>query len=209
MSEHYFSSAPSAKSRPRSLDVRLAGHDLTVTTDAGVFSPGRVDRGTEVLLDRLPDAPAGDILDMGCGWGPVSLHAGLSARDAGADCRIWALDVNERSLELTKKNAAEAGLDSIRPVTAEQIPDDVRFSAIWSNPPIRVGKQILHDLLLTWLPRLAPGGEALLVVAKNLGSDSLQKWMQENLPTGFAVDRIASSKGFRILSARAPEDWNG
>ncbi|OFT27195.1 MFS transporter [Brevibacterium sp. HMSC08F02] len=205
MSEHYFSSAPNAQSRPRPLEVRLAGHDLTVTTDAGVFSPGRVDKGTAVLLDRLPEVPAGNLLDMGCGWGPIALHAGLAARDAGTDTRIWALDVNERSLELTKKNAAEAGLSSIRPVTAEQIPDDVRFDAIWSNPPIRVGKDVLHELLLTWLPRLTPGGEALLVVAKNLGSDSLQKWMQENLPEGFTISRAASSKGFRILSAVAPE----
>ncbi|OFS26611.1 class I SAM-dependent methyltransferase [Brevibacterium sp. HMSC07C04] len=205
MSEHYFSSTPNAQSRPRSLQVCLAGHDLTVTTDSGVFSPGRVDKGTAVLLDHLPEVPCGNVLDLGCGWGPIALHAGLSARDAGTSTRVWALDVNERSLQLTKKNAAEAGLNSIRPVTAEQIPDDVRFDAIWSNPPIRVGKDVLHELLLTWLPRLKPGGQALLAVAKKLGSDSLQIWMQENLPEGFTVSRAASSKGFRVLSAVAPK----
>lgn len=208
MNDHYFSSQPHTASKPRTITVRLAGRDVDVTTDAGVFSPSRLDPGTAVLLKNLPAPPAGDILDLGCGWGPISLQAGLEARDDETDVRVWALDVNERSLSLTRENAKAAGLTSITPVLAQDIPDSVQFSAIWSNPPIRVGKDVLHELLLTWLPRLVPGGEAWLVVSKNLGADSLATWMSANLPGSWDVRREASSKGFRVLVVRkleAPE----
>jgi 16S rRNA (guanine1207-N2)-methyltransferase len=76
----------------------------------------------------------------------------------------------------------------------------VRFTEIWSNPPIRIGKQALHDLLLTWLPRLAPGGRAVLVVGRNLGADSLHRWLEEQ---GHPTTRIGSAKGFRVLEVHA------
>jgi 16S rRNA G1207 methylase RsmC len=79
------------------------------------------------------------------------------------------------------------------------VPAEVRFDEIWSNPPIRIGKEPLHALLLTWLPRLAPGGRAVLVVGKNLGADSLQRWLGEQ---GYPTTRLASAKGFRVLEAR-------
>lgn len=137
--------------------------------------------------------------------GPISLQAGLEARDDDTEVRVWALDVNERSLSLTRENAKAAGLTSVTPVLAQNIPDSVQFSAIWSNPPIRVGKDVLHELLLTWLPRLVPGGEAWLVVSKNLGADSLATWMSENLPGAWDVRREASAKGFRVLVVRKLE----
>ena len=82
------------------------------------------------------------------------------------------------------------------------MPSDVEFDTIWSNPPIRIGKEELHRLLLTWLPRLAPGGNAWLVVQKNLGSDSLQRWLAGELDDSFAVSRESTSKSFRILRVR-------
>lgn len=177
--------------------MRLAGRDVTVTVAPGVFSPGGVDKGTAVLLDHVPDPPStGQLLDLGCGWGPLALTLGLLSPDAS----VWAVDVNERSLALTTANAAALGLDRLHAVTADGVPPDIRFDVIWSNPPIRIGKAALHDLLLTWLPRLARGGTAHLVVQKNLGSDSLQRWLTEHLPaTEYAVERTASSKGYRVL----------
>jgi 16S rRNA G1207 methylase RsmC len=91
------------------------------------------------------------------------------------------------------------------------VPADLRFAAIWSNPPIRVGKAVLHEMLLTWLPRLADGGTAYLVVQKNLGSDSLQRWLDAELagrfPGQFTVARHASARTFRVLSVtRAVHD---
>lgn len=200
VSEHYFTESPSSEAKTRELRLELAGREVTVETVSGTFSPTRLDLGTSVLLRHLPEPPTGDVLDLGCGWGPIALHTALEAKDAEVALRVWALDVNSRSLETTAANARRLGLDSIAPVTAEQIPADLQFSAIRSNPPIRIGKAALHELLETWLPRLAPGGRADLVVSKNLGADSLQKWIAQMLGDGFTIERTGSSKGFRVLT---------
>ena len=200
MAEHYFTESPSSEAKSRELNLELAGRAVTVETVSGTFSPTRLDLGTAVLLRHLPQPPAGDVLDLGCGWGPIALHTALEARDAEVELRVWALDVNSRSLETTAANARRLGLETVRTVTAEDIPAEVQFAAIRSNPPIRIGKEALHELLETWLPRLAPDGRADLVVSKNLGADSLQKWIAGMLGDGFEVVRTGSSKGFRVLT---------
>ena len=200
VSEHYFTESPSSEAKTRELRLELAGREVTVETVSGTFSPTRLDLGTSVLLRHLPEPPAGDVLDLGCGWGPIALHTALEARDAEVELRVWALDVNSRSLETTAVNARRLGLETVRTVTAEDIPAEVQFAAIRSNPPIRIGKEALHELLETWLPRLAPDGRADLVVSKNLGADSLQKWIAEMLGDGYSVTRTGSSKGFRVLT---------
>lgn len=197
-SDHYFTAQPASPAEQRSLTVRLAGRDVIVRTAPGIFSPDGLDKGTAVLLREVPaPPPGGDLLDLGCGWGPVALTLALRSPAA----RVWAVDVNERSLALTAANTRSLGADGVRAVRPEDVPDDVRFAAIWSNPPIRVGKAVLHEMLLHWLPRLEAGGTAYLVVQKNLGSDSLQRWLAEHLPAGeFSVSRHASDKGFRVLA---------
>jgi 16S rRNA G1207 methylase RsmC len=197
-SDHYFTAQPASPGEQRSLTVRLADREVTVRTAPGIFSPDGLDKGTAVLLREVPEPPAtGDLLDLGCGWGPVALTLALRSPAA----RVWAVDVNERSLALAQANAQALGADGLRVARPEDVPDDVRFAAIWSNPPIRVGKAVLHDMLLHWLPRLEAGGTAYLVVQKNLGSDSLQRWLAEHLPAGqFTVSRHASDKGFRVLA---------
>lgn len=192
--DHYFTARPASAAERRRAVVHLAGRDLEVDVASGVFSPGGVDKGTRVLLREVPEPPAaGDLLDLGCGWGPVALTMALGSPGA----TVWAVDVNERALDLLRTTAGRLGLDNLRAVRPEDVPDDVRFAAIWSNPPIRVGKSVLHDLLRTWLPRLAPDAAAWLVVQKNLGSDSLARWIEADL--GRDVERAASSKGFRVL----------
>ena len=192
--EHYFTAQPAASAERRSVEVDLAGRRLSVVTAGGVFSPDRVDTGTQVLLREAPPPPAdGTFLDLGCGWGPIALSLGLLSPSA----TVFAVDVNERALELTRANAAAAELGNVRACRPDEVPSDVRFDLIWSNPPIRVGKPALHDLLATWLPRLADEGEAYLVVQKNLGADSLQRWLRESL--GMPCDRVAVAKGFRVL----------
>lgn len=200
MAEHYFTQSPSSEAKTRELTLELAGREVTVETVSGTFSPTRLDLGTAVLLRHLPVPEPGDILDLGCGWGPIALDAAMQAKAAEVDVRVWALDVNSRSLDTTAKNAQRHGLDSVRPVTADEIPADMQFTAIRSNPPIRVGKDALHDLLTTWLPRLAPGGRADLVVSKNLGADSLHRWLTDTLGEDFSVVRTGSSKGYRVLT---------
>lgn len=194
--EHYFSAAPGGADRRRPLTVTLAGRERQLSTAGGVFSPDRMDAGTAVLLATAPcPPPTGNLLDIGCGWGPIALTLALAAPGA----TVWAVDVNTRALELTAGNAAAVGAANLRAVTPEEVPDSIRFEAIWSNPPIRVGKPELHRLLLSWLPRLTPGGNAWLVVQRNLGSDSLQRWLADTLPGGFGTDRAALNRGYRVL----------
>lgn len=196
--EHYFSDQPNAPEKRRSISMDLGGgHDVTVQTSNGIFSPAGVDKGTAILLKHAPEPPsAGTFLDIGCGWGPLTLRLALDSSAA----TVWGVDVNERSRNLTADNAATLGLSGVRVAAPEDVPADVSFDLIWSNPPIRVGKDVLHAILLQWLPRLTVGGVAYLVVQKNLGSDSLQQWLTTTLGADFAVDRFATDKGFRILS---------
>ncbi|MBO1267439.1 class I SAM-dependent methyltransferase [Arthrobacter cavernae] len=198
-SAHYFSAQPAGPFTRKPLTVELAGAQRRLQTSSGIFSPDGVDKGTTVLLAEVPaPSPQGNLLDIGCGWGPIALTMGLMAPHAS----VYAVDVNERCITLTNENAAALKL---RNVTAS-LPDDVdpslMFDTIWSNPPIRIGKDELHSVLLKWLPRLAPGGNAWLVVQKNLGSDSLQRWLGEQLDSTFTVSRESTSKSFRILRVR-------
>lgn len=214
--EQYFSSTPDSADIRRKLTVTLRGHDVQVETSNGVFSGNRLDLGTSVLLRLAPDAPAtGEFLDLGCGWGPVALTLALENPEA----HVTAVDVNERALELTAANAAANGCANISLAQTDEnglpldpqpaalpdgtalapIPADKTFDLIWSNPPIRIGKEALHTLLMAWLPRLKPQGAAYLVVQKNLGADSLIPWLADALGGDFAVAKSASSKGFRII----------
>lgn len=191
---HYFRTPAGDDAASRTIEVTLAGREVEVETSGGVFSGDRVDLGTRVLLREAPPPPTtGDLLDLGCGWGPLALALGLHAPKA----TVWAVDVNDRALELTARNARRLNLGGVRAVRPDDIPADVRFAAIWSNPPIRVGKAELHAMLLRWLPRLADGASAWLVVQRNLGADSLHAWLAENLDAG--VERAGSAKGYRVL----------
>jgi 16S rRNA (guanine1207-N2)-methyltransferase len=168
---------------------------LALETDAGVFSASRLDPGTRLLLDTVPaPPPSGNLLDLGCGYGPLALT--MAARSPGA--AVWAVDVNERALALCERNAQRAGLANVRclPPGDPALPDEL--AVIWSNPPIRIGKQALHAMLVHWLGRLAPGGSAYLVVQRHLGSDSLHRWLAES---GWPVTRVASRTGYRVLRA--------
>lgn len=199
-SAHYFSTDPDTPERRRSLTLTLAGREVTVQTANGIFSPDGLDKGTAAMLRTVPAPPAaGRFLDVGSGWGPLALTLGLRSPQA----EVTAVEVNDRAARLCRDNAAALGLEHITVCRPEQVPEDYRFDLIWSNPPIRIGKDALHGLLLQWLPRLAPDGQAYLVVQKNLGADSLLPWiqraLQERHPGEFSASRHATEKGFRIL----------
>ena len=194
--EQYFVARPASPDQRRTIQVELAGRTCQVEVSHGVFSSGRLDLGTSVLLKRAPRPPAeGDFLDLGCGWGPIALSMAMQSPKA----RVYAVDTNLRALNLTASNAQIQGIDRVRTLTPEQVPDDLRFDLIWSNPPIRVGKAALHDLLMTYLPRLKPQGRAYLVVQRNLGADSLIPWLAEALGSGWTVEKYASAKGYRVI----------
>jgi len=196
VSSQYFAEQPATAHRPGTVDVVLPDMHLTLSTDSGTFSPGRLDPGTRLLLDTAPPPPAtGDLLDLGCGYGPLALV--LAKRSPGA--RIWAVDVNRRALELCDRNAAAAGLANVRCLPADDASLPASYQLIWSNPPIRIGKQARHDMLSNWLALLADGAAAYLVVQRNLGSDSLQRWLAD---AGWNARRMASRAGYRVLEVR-------
>jgi len=189
----YFDEQPEVASRPLEVVWSLPDGRLTLTTDRGVFGHGSVDSGTKLLLLKAPAPPAaGELLDLGCGTGAIALA--MARRAPGA--RVWAIDVNGRARDLCAANAASNGITNVEVRHPDDVPEDVRFAAIWSNPPIRIGKPALHELLRRWLARLEPAGAAHVVVQRNLGADSLQRWLGEQ---GFPTERLALGAGFRVL----------
>lgn len=196
---HYFDAEPTAASRPTTVQLVLPDLRLDLVSDTGVFASGAVDPGTKYLLldGPRPGAAVRHLLDLGCGYGPIALT--LAARAPQAT--VWAVDVNERARELCARNAEAHGFGNVTVVAPDGVPDDVVFDGIWSNPPIRIGKRALHDLLTRWLARLADDAHAALVVQKHLGSDSLARWLGEH---GWVVRRVGSRRGYRILDVARP-----
>ncbi len=193
---HYFDEEPTTESAPRDVALLLPDVQLILRTDRGVFGYDRIDPGTKLLLLKAPTpAASGDLLDIGCGTGASALT--MAARSPGST--VWAIDVNERARDLCRANAERNAITNVRVCAPDEVPDTVRFSTIWSNPAIRIGKPALHAMLLRWLGRLADDGEAVLVVHKHLGSDSLQTWLSGQ---GHPTERLASSSGYRILHCR-------
>jgi 16S rRNA (guanine1207-N2)-methyltransferase len=201
--DHYFSAEPSAPAQRGEISFSVAGRDYRLAVAAGVFSAGRLDPGTAVLLKKgdLPTAAAtGVFLDLGCGYGPIAAVLASEAPRA----LVYAIDVNSRARELTSENAESLGLaERIRVAAPDEVPADVVFDQIWSNPPTHVGKAELHAIMERWLPRLAPGGVAWLVINRHLGGDSLHTWLVER---DWAVERTASQKGYRVLRVSEKTD---
>ncbi|WP_020520451.1 class I SAM-dependent methyltransferase [Catelliglobosispora koreensis] len=192
MADHYFSADPESSAKTQSIDFNVRGRHYTLLASTGVFSAGRLDPGTAVLLKKsdLPGPEiAGPLLDLGCGYGPIA----VVLADHAPNAEVWAVDVNSRARELAERNTNGRKVKVSAP---HLVPAEIEFEQIWSNPPIRIGKQELHELLLLWLPRLKADGVAWLVVAKHLGSDSLQKWLIEQ---GWPTEKHASGSGYRVL----------
>lgn len=197
MTEHYFRT-PEGEERRRTIRASAWGHEMELLTANGVFSGSRLDPATAVLLREVP--PPGRevrrVADVGCGYGPIALALALACPWLQVD----AVDTNARALALTRDNAAALGVaDRVHTLSPDQVDVTATYDEVWSNPPIRIGKDALHQLLLTWLGRLAPQGRAVMVVGKNLGADSLQRWLGEQ---GWPTARLASAKGFRVLESR-------
>ena len=196
--EHYFSADPTVPFERIPVEAEVWDTTLRLTSGSGVFARGRLDVGTAILFRETEPPAPGHILDLGCGYGII----GLAIAAVVSEARVSAVDVNERAVLLANENAAALGVtERYRAAVPAAIDAEATYDEIWSNPPIRIGKEALHELLLTWLPRLRPGGRAVMVVGKNLGSDSLQRWLDEQ---GYPTSRIGSAKGFRVLETRRP-----
>ncbi len=192
-SGHYFDAAPTSASRRGTVRLDLPDRSMSLTTDRGVFSADRVDPGTKYLLLEAPAPPTGGtFVDLGCGYGPIACT--LAAR--APESTVWALDVNTRALELCRLNAAALELTNVQVATVHEAPTTLAVDLVWSNPPIRIGKEALHELLASWLGRLTQTGTAVLVVQKHLGADSLHRWLDDG---GWAAERLGSRAGYRLL----------
>jgi 16S rRNA (guanine1207-N2)-methyltransferase len=194
--DHYFTADPAVAFRRAPVQASVWGQELALTSGSGVFAQGRVDIGTAVLFRETSPPARGRVLDLGCGYGVI----GLAIAAASPGVVVTGVDVNERAVLLANENAASLGVsERYAARTPAGVPADATYDELWSNPPIRIGKAALHELLLTWFARLVPGGRAVMVVGKNLGGDSLQRWLGDQ---GFPTERLASAKGFRVLESR-------
>ena len=204
--DHYFSADPSVPFTREPFACEVWGHRLELTSGSGVYSRGRLDKGTAVLLRETEPPPPGRVLDLGTGYGVIGLAIADAWRragvPAGAASGVTGVEVNSRAVLLANENAAALGLgDRYVACDPSAVPQSVELDEIWSNPPIRIGKDALHALLLQWFARLRPTGRAVLVVGKNLGSDTLQAWLSD---AGYPTTRLATAKGFRVLESRPP-----
>lgn len=197
MSTQYFDESPAVKSNPKSVAYSFADHDYVFVTDRGVFSYEKVDKATRILLDEFDENYVGNpqiIVDVGSGYGAISCIASNKFTDA----KIIAVDPNERARVLTQINYVNnCEGDNLTVYSPEEIPSDLKVDLIISNPPVRVGKDALHEILKMWSERLSESGQMWLVIAKNLGSDSLAGYIEYKL--GFKVKRVASKNGFRVF----------
>jgi 16S rRNA G1207 methylase RsmC len=194
--DHYFSADPAVPFTRQPVVATVWGRRLSLTSGSGVFARGRLDIGTAVLFRETEPPVSGRVLDLGCGYGVI----GLAVATCSPATAVTGIDVNERAVLLANENAASLGVaDRYTAVTPGAVPDDATYDEIWSNPPIRIGKDALHELLLRWFAHLAPEGRAVMVVGKNLGADSLQRWLGDQ---GYPTERLASAKGFRVLESR-------
>ncbi|CAN5846114.1 hypothetical protein BH24ACT3_BH24ACT3_19590 [soil metagenome] len=193
---HYFDPAPTVASRPRRVPLVLPDVTLDLVTDAGVFAADRVDDGTKYLLLEGPTPPRGarHLLDLGAGYGPIAVTLARRSPDA----TVWAVEVNDRARDLCRANAADT--PNVVVASPADVPAEIGFDGIWSNPPIRIGKPALHDLLRASLDRLTPSGRATLVVQKHLGADSLARWLEGE---GWPTRRLGSRQAYRLLDVGA------
>lgn len=192
MNDHYFTASPESEHRYAEAEYVYRGESLRFLTDAGVFSRGEVDFGTDVLLRALPDEMAGRVLDLGCGWGAV----GVSVGKKYPACSLVMSDVNERALDLARKNAVSNGVraEAVQSDGLENV--DGPFDYILTNPPIRAGKQVIYRLFAQSAGKLNENGALYIVIRKQQGAESAVKYLKTVFEQ---VETVEKSGGFWVI----------
>ncbi len=197
MPEHYFSKKPQSKSSPKTWTYRLQDKWYTFTSDTGVFSRHEVDFGSKLLIEQF-NAPniQGDILDLGCGYGPI----GIALADRYRGRNVVMSDINERALQLAKENAKQNNIDNVEFISSDRFEHigNRTFAAIVTNPPIRAGKRIVHSIFEGSKSALCECGELWIVIQKKQGAPSAKKKLKEIFGN---VEVIHRHKGYHIMKA--------
>ncbi len=199
MSNHYYTKNPETESKETSWTFPLRDREFRFISDSGVFSKKTVDFGSRLLIEsfRLNEEVAGDILDVGCGYGPM----GLALAHAYPARLVEMVDVNERALSLARRNAEVNNIRNVKVYesnTYDQVPEGRQFAAIVSNPPIRAGKQVVHRILSEAHTHLLPGGTLTVVIQKKQGAPSAE---QKMLDVFGNAEIIARDKGYWIIQS--------
>ncbi len=195
MNDHYFTASPESQHRYAETEYIYRDERLNFLTDAGVFSRGEVDFGTDVLLRALPDEMAGRVLDLGCGWGAV----GVSVGKKYPACSLVMSDVNERALELAQRNAAANGVRAETMLSDGLENVDGPFDYILTNPPIRAGKQVIYRLFAQSAGKLNENGALYIVIRKQQGAESAVKYLKTVFEQ---VETVEKSGGFWVIRCR-------
>ncbi|HNZ08768.1 MAG TPA: methyltransferase [Bacillota bacterium] len=196
MQEHYYSRRPEVASSPETTSYKYIGRTFTFTTDAGVFSKGKVDRGTDLLLEALQGVSCESFLDMGCGYGPV----GVCYKAAHPETAVFMGDINERACELAEKNSSQNGVStSVRQTDGFQAFEGIKFNCIAMNPPIRAGKEVLRRLMSEAKVALTGGGRLYIVIRTRQGASSMKDYLDGLFGNCEDVER---GSGYRVLMSR-------
>lgn len=187
----YYDEHPDAQHDIHELHVVLLGERMNFLTDAGVFSKKMIDFGSQVLLSCLAFQPGETVLDVGCGYGPLGLSL---AKAQGVHATM--VDVNTRALDLAQKNAAFNQVEAT--IFQSNVYDQVEgcFDHIISNPPIRAGKKVVHEVLSGSFDHLNPGGDLTIVIQKKQGAPSAKAKMEEVFGN---CEILKKDKGYYIL----------
>lgn len=198
MTDHYYSSNPSVESKPFTFEYKLKGHSFIFTSDLGVFSKSEIDFGSKLLIDSIMmPATRGNILDVGCGYGPI----GLTLAKENPDRQVEMVDVNERALQLARKNSEQNKINNVLIYQSNLFENvkDHSFAIIVSNPPIRAGKKVVHEIFEQSYQHLADNGELWIVIQKKQGAPSAI----EKLKSLFnEVEVVAKKKGYYIIKSK-------
>lgn len=197
MTEYYYSQNPTTEHEEHNFDFELLGHNFKFTTDNGVFSKRTVDYGSRVLIQATTKTEfiKGNLLDVGCGYGPI----GLALAKYFPNRQITMTDVNERSLGLAQKNAVQNQIQNTTVFASDGFAQiEGQFAAIYTNPPIRAGKEVVSKILTDAKAHLEIGGQILAVLQKKQGAPSAKKLMTAIYGN---CQILSKDKGYYILQS--------
>ncbi len=199
---HYFDPSPAVRDRPGEVYLPVGDERLPLHTDAGVFSKGKIDRGTRLLLAAMERGSLalpedGDVCDLGCGYGPI----GIAVAKMRPKTRVYMVDINPRAVELAERNVRRHRLGNVQVRRGDGVSvfAPQRFDLIITNPPIRAGKAQVHALLTEAKEWLVPGGRLALVIRTQQGAKSLAAFLETLFPV---VEEIEKGGGFRVYEAQ-------